>query len=45
MWTVIFSFLVAFALHLDGFRFLSGLSSNPGMRASLVASAEAHDMT
>jgi hypothetical protein len=40
-WTVVFAFLVAFVLHLDGFRFLSELSSNPDMRASLVASADA----
>ena len=40
-WTVTFSILVAFALHLDGFRFLSELASNPDMRASLVASADA----
>jgi hypothetical protein len=41
VWTLVFAVIVAFALHLDGFRFLTELSSNPDMRASLVASAEA----
>jgi hypothetical protein len=39
-WTIVFSLLVAFALHLDTFNLLTRLSANADMRASLVASAD-----
>jgi len=41
VWTVVFAILVAFAAHLDSFRLLEQLSSNPEMRASLVSSRDA----
>lgn len=36
LWTVIFSVLMAFALHLDAFRLLTQLSSDAELRASVV---------
>jgi len=41
LWTVVFAVLIAFAAHLDSFRLLAQLGSNPEMRASLVNSREA----
>ena len=41
LWTAIFSFVLAFALHLDGFRLLTQLSTDAELRARLVASADA----
>ncbi|HYM12854.1 MAG TPA: hypothetical protein VEU62_19100, partial [Bryobacterales bacterium] len=41
VWTVVFSILVAFALHLDAFRLLSQISSDAEMRAALVSSSKA----
>ena len=41
LWTVIFSFVLAFALHLDAFRLLTQLSTDAELRARLVASADA----
>jgi hypothetical protein len=41
LWTVIFSFVLAFALHLDVLRLLTQLSADAELRARLVASAEA----
>src|SRR5581483_12490147 len=35
LWTVAFSIMVAFALHLDSFRLLSQLAANPDARARL----------
>jgi len=35
LWTIAFSILVAFALHLDSFRLLSQLAANPDARARL----------
>ncbi len=40
IWTIVFSILVAFALHLDSFRLLSQLSSHAQLRASLAATAD-----
>jgi hypothetical protein len=40
LWTVIFSFVLAFALHLDAFRLLTQLSTDAELRARLVASAD-----
>jgi hypothetical protein len=40
MWTVVFSFVIAFALHFDSLTILSDLSSNPDVRTRLVASAD-----
>ncbi|MBZ5536665.1 MAG: hypothetical protein LAO31_11975 [Acidobacteriia bacterium] len=40
IWTVVFSFLLAFVLHLDAFRLSTQLSSDATVRASLVAAAE-----
>jgi hypothetical protein len=39
VWTVIFSVLVAFALHLDTFNLLTRLSADKDLRARLVSSA------
>ena len=36
LWTVAFSIVVAFALHLDSFRLLSQLAANPDARARLA---------
>lgn len=41
LWTVIFAVVIAFALHLDTFRFLAQLSSDSELRASLVAGSDA----
>jgi hypothetical protein len=41
VWTVVFAIVIAFAAHLDALRLLNQLSSNPEMRASLVASRDA----
>ncbi len=41
LWTVFFSVLLAFALHLDGFRLMTQLSTDAELRARLVASADA----
>lgn len=41
IWTVVFSTLLAFALHLDAFRLLTQLSSDSELRARLVTSADA----
>jgi hypothetical protein len=41
LWTVFFSVLLAFALHLDAFRLLTQLSTDAELRARLVASADA----
>jgi hypothetical protein len=41
LWTVAFSILVAFALHLDSFRLLSQLAANPDARARLAGASEA----
>jgi hypothetical protein len=41
IWTVVFSLLLAFVLHLDAFGLLTQLSSDAMVRASLVASADA----
>ena len=40
LWTVLFSILVAFALHLDAFRLFWQLSSDAELRARLIASAD-----
>jgi hypothetical protein len=40
IWTIAFSILVAFALHLDAFKLLTQLSSDSELRARLVASAD-----
>lgn len=40
VWTVAFSFLIAFALHVDSLKILGDLSSNPDVRTRLVASAD-----
>jgi len=40
VWTVVFSFLIAFALHLDAFRLSTQLSSDAAVRASLVAASD-----
>ena len=36
IWTIVFAFLLALGIHLDSFRLLDQLSSNPDMRAALV---------
>ena len=41
VWTVVFSTLLAFALHLDAFKLLTQLSSDSELRARLVTSADA----
>ncbi len=41
LWTVLFAVVVAFVTHLDSFRLLEQLASNPQMRASLVSSRDA----
>jgi hypothetical protein len=41
LWTVLFSFLVAFALHLDAFALFRQVSTDSELRARLVASADA----
>jgi hypothetical protein len=41
IWTILFSFVVAFALHLDALRLLNQLSSDAELRARLVSSADA----
>jgi hypothetical protein len=41
IWTIIFSVLVAFALHLDALKLLSQLSSDAELRSRLVTSADA----
>jgi hypothetical protein len=41
IWTIVFSVLVAFALHLDALKLLSQLSSDAELRSRLVSSAEA----
>ncbi len=41
VWTVIFSVLVAFALHLDAFKLLTQLSTDSELRARLLTSADA----
>jgi hypothetical protein len=40
IWTILFSILVAFALHLDAFKLLTQLSTDAELRARLVASAD-----
>ncbi len=41
LWTIAFSVVVAFALHLDTFRLLSELAANPEARARLAAASDA----
>src|SRR5439155_2590511 len=41
IWTVAFSVLVAFALHLDAFNLFTTLSSDSELRARLITSADA----
>ena len=41
IWTIIFSVLVAFALHLDALKLVTQLSTDAEMRSRLVASADA----
>jgi hypothetical protein len=41
LWTVIFSVIVAFALHLDAFRLFRQIATDSELRARLVSSAEA----
>ncbi len=41
LWTVVFSVLVAFALHLDAFKLVTQLSSDAELRSRVVASADA----
>jgi hypothetical protein len=41
LWTVVFSFIVAFLLHLDASVLLTSIRSDPQLRAELVASASA----
>jgi hypothetical protein len=41
LWTVLFAGLIAFGVHLDSFKLLEQLWSNPQMRASLVNSQDA----
>ena len=41
IWTIIFSVLVAFALHLDTLKLITQLSTDAEMRSQLVASADA----
>jgi hypothetical protein len=41
IWTVVFSVLVAFVLHLDALRLLNQLSSDAELRSRLVSSADA----
>jgi hypothetical protein len=41
LWTVAFSIVVAFALHLDSFRLLSQLAANPDARARLAGASSA----
>ena len=41
LWTVAFSIVVAFALHLDSFRLLSQLAANPDARARLAGASTA----
>jgi hypothetical protein len=41
IWTIIFSVLVAFALHLDALKIVTQLSTDAEMRSRLVASADA----
>jgi len=41
IWTIVFSVLVAFLLHLDALRLLNQLSSDAELRSRLVSSAEA----
>jgi hypothetical protein len=40
IWTVVFSLVVAFALHLDAFKLLTQLSADAELRARLVTSAD-----
>jgi hypothetical protein len=40
IWTIVFSLVVAFALHLDAFKLLTQLSSDAELRARLVTSAD-----
>lgn len=40
-WTIIFSLIVAFALHLDAFRLFEQISNDAELRASLIASSDA----
>ncbi len=39
-WTIIFSLIVAFALHLDAFRLFEQISNDAELRASLIASSD-----
>jgi hypothetical protein len=41
IWTIVFSLIVAFALHLDSFRLLSQLAANSEARARLVGASDA----
>ena len=41
IWTVAFSIVIAFALHLDSFRLLSTFASNPDVRAQVAGASEA----
>ena len=41
IWTIVFSVLVAFALHLDALKLLNQLSSDAELRSRLVSSADA----
>jgi hypothetical protein len=41
IWTIVFSIIIAFALHLDAFRLFEQISSDAELRASLVASSSA----
>jgi hypothetical protein len=41
VWTVVFSFVLAFALHLDTFRIMALLSSDAELRARVASGAEA----
>ncbi len=41
IWTIIFSVLIAFSLHLDALKLLTQLSTDAEMRSRLVASADA----
>ncbi len=41
IWTVIFSIIIAFTLHLDAIRIFEQISNDPELRASLVASSSA----
>ena len=41
IWTIIFSLIIAFTLHLDVFKLFEQISNDPELRASLVASSGA----